>query len=629
MTTKTLNTVLAALLCSVALTPVAWAADSVGEPGRASGKKNALKNVYFGEEHMHTRNSFDAFTIGVNQTWADAYNYAKGKEIKLSTTGERMKKRTPYDFVAITDHAEYFGVLKEFRNPDSPLAKSDFAKQIVKGQTDPAAGVEAFTKLIASLTKSKSIPEYATPELRVDLWNKYVETANKHNEPGKFTTLLAYEWTSIPSGSNMHRNVFFKDKAAAFPYSAFDSIYPADLWTHLESQRAQGIDVFAIPHNSNVSNGWMFSEYEFLGNKMSARYAKRQAANEPLFEIVQTKGQSESHPALSPNDEFAGFELFDNLINLPIQADKSRGAFFRQGLATGMNLEKELGHNPYKMGVVAGADFHSGYQGNEEFNYFGGHGITDDTAKKRLNPKPSISGGVIGMLSSAGTAAVWAEENTREGIWNAMKSKETYGTSGTMIRLRFFGGWEYPKGLVKDKDFVAKAYKGGVPMGGDLPPRKGKDLAKAPTFAVWATKDPESGNLDRMQIVKVWPNSGNGLPMEKIYDVAWGDADKRKPDPKTGKLPPVGNTVDVKKATYTNNIGDSQLTAEWTDPDFDPTNSAAYYVRVIEIPTPRWSTYDAVRNKMPLSKVLKATLQERAWSSPIWYTPAKKIADKK
>jgi hypothetical protein len=574
------------------------------------------RQVYFGEQHMHTRNSFDAFTIGVNMTWDDAYHYAKGKEIKLSTTGQRMKKRTPYDFVAITDHAEYFGVLKEFSNPESPLAKSDFAKAIVAGQTDPKAGGPAFKQLLKSLFAGEPIPEYATPELRTSLWQTFIEAADRHYEPGKFTTLYAYEWTSIPNGSNMHRNVFFKDKVAAFPYSAFDSVYPEDLWTHLESQRQQGIDVFAIPHNSNVSNGWMFSEYEFLGNRMTARYARRQADNEPLFEIVQTKGQSDAHPALSPNDEFADFELFNNLINLPIQADKSRGAFFRQGLATGMQLEKELGHNPYKMGVVAGADFHSGYQGNEEFAYLGGHGFIDDTPQKRLDPTPGLSGDITALLSSAGTTAVWADENTREGIWNAMMRKETYGTSGTMIRLRFFGGWGYPKNLVSDRNFVRRAYQGGVPMGQDLPEKVGQ----APTFAVWAMKDPESGNLDRIQIVKVWPNPANGLPMEKIYDVAWSDG--RKPDPKTGKLPPVGNTVDVKRATFTNDIGETQLSAVWTDPAFDPANPAAYYVRVLEIPTPRWSTYDSARNGLPLSPHVPASIQERAWSAPIWYTPA-------
>ena len=577
------------------------------------------RQVFFGEEHMHTRNSFDAFTIGVNQTWDDAYNYAKGMEVKLSTTGDLMKKRTPYDFVAITDHAEYFGVLKEFKNPESPLSRSDFAKAIVAGQTDPAAGTEAMTKLIASLMGNNAISEYVSPELRISLWKRYVEAADRHYEPGKFTTLYGYEWTSIPDGSNMHRNVFFKDKPAPFAYSSFDSIYPEDLWTHLESLRAQGIDCFAIPHNSNVSNGWMFSEYKFLGNKMDARYARRQAVNEPLFEIVQTKGQSDAHPVLSPNDEFSGFELFDNLINLPIQADKSRGAFFRQGLATGMKLEKELGANPYKMGVAAGADFHSGYQGNEEFAYLGGHGISDDTIQKRLDPKVGISGGVTAQLSSAGTTAVWADENTREGIFKAMQRKETYGTSGTMIRLRFFGGWEYPESMVNARDFARQGYTGGVAMGQDLPPAT--SAAKSPTFAVQALKDPQSGNLDRIQIIKVWANPANGLPMEKIYDVAWSDTEKRKPDAETGKLPPVGNSVNVKEASYTNDIGDSQLKAIWTDPEFDSATPVAYYVRVLEIPTPRWSTYDAVKLGVNPPEGIPPTIQERAWSSPIWYTP--------
>ena len=608
------------ILCSALISANAFAADSVGEPGRSASGKNPLKNVYFGEQHLHTRNSFDAFTLGTNMTWDQAYEYAKGKEVKLSTTGVRMQKRTPYDFVAITDHAEYFGVLKEFSNPDSPLAKSDFAKGIVKGQTDPKAGGPSFQKLLASLFAGVPIPEYATPELRTSMWQTYLDAADKHNDPGKFTALYAFEWTSIPRGANMHRNVFFKDKVAAFPYSAFDSDLPEDLWTYLESQRQQGIDVFAIPHNSNVSNGWMFSEYKLNAGPMDARYAKRQAANEPLFEMSQTKGQSEAHPAMSPNDEFANFELFDNLINLPIAADKGRGSFFRQGLATGLYLEQQLGSNPYKMGVVAGADFHSGYSGNEEFGYNGGHGFIDDTVKKRLNPTPGLSGGITAMLGSAGTTAVWAEENTRGGLWNAMQSKETYGTSGTMIRLRFFGGWDYSKKLAGDKNFVEKAYKDGVPMGQDLPKKDGK----APIFAVWALKDPQSGNLDRIQIIKSWAHPANGMPMEKIYNVAWSD--DRKQDSKTGKLPPVGNTVDTKKATYTNDIGDSQLSAVWTDPDFKPELSAAYYARVLEIPTPRWSTYDAVRNNLPLSTDVAATLQERAWSSPIWYTPEDKMA---
>jgi hypothetical protein len=326
---------------------------------------------------------------------------------------------------------------------------------------------------------------------------------------------------------------------------------------------------------------------------------------------------------MSRNDEFADFELFPNMINVG-QPSQIKYGYVRQALVDGMILEQKLGANPFKYGIVSGADSHSAYSNNEEFNFHGSHGATDDTPKKRLNPAMSPSGEPGAIVGTAGATAVWAEENTRASIFDAIKRKETYGTSGTLIRLRFFGGWSYPKGLDKDKDFVKKAYAGGVPMGGDLPSKPGK--AKAPTFAVWALKDPETGNLDRVQIVKGWINKWD-RPSEKIYDVALSDG--RVVDPKTGKAPAVGNTVNVKKATYTNDIGDTQLSAVWTDPDFDPSVPSVYYVRVLEIPTPRWSTYDAARNKLPLSTLVPPTIQERAWSSPIWYTPAKANSEKK
>jgi hypothetical protein len=617
------------LLCSVLFAAGALAADSAGEPGRESGKPNPLKNVYFGEQHMHTRNSFDAFTVGVMATWEDAYRFGRGEEVELSTTGEKMKRRTPYDFVAITDHSEYYGVLKELINPKSPLSKSDFAKQLAKMKTDPKAAGPAVQKLIQTLVQNEPMAEYVTPELRRTMWQRFIETADKYNDPGKFTALYAYEWTSIPNGANMHRNVFFKDKPARAPFSSFDSVLPEDLWTYLETQRTQeGIEVFAIPHNSNVSDGWMFAGRKFIGTPkdelyasrnigltIDARYAQRQNENEPLFEIHQTKGNSEAHPWLSPNDEFANFEPFPSLISLGTPS-QIKGGFYRQGLVEGMKLESEVGHNPYKMGVVAGADVHSGYQGNEEWDWKGAHGALDDTPQKRLNPVPNATGENGFTVSSAGATAVWAEENTRAGIWNGMKSKETYGTTGTLIRLRFFGGWKYSKKLVDDKDFVEKAYEGGVPMGQDLPEKAGK----APRFAIWAQKDPESGNLDRIQVVKGWSNPRTGYPAEKIYDVAWSD--DRKIDTKTDKLSPVGNTVDIKKASYTNDIGDTQLSVVWTDPDFDPAIKAVYYVRVLEIPTPRWSTYDAVKLGVDPPTGVPATIQERAYSSPIWYTPA-------
>jgi hypothetical protein len=614
----------ASIVLLLLLAPGVAGAQSAGEPGRDSKQPNPLKNVYFGEEHMHTRNSFDAFTVGVTGTWEDAYRFAMGEEVALSTTGEKMKRRTPYDFVAITDHSEYYGVLKDLVDPKSPLSKSEFAKQFQKARTDPAAAKAAVTKLIGSLVTNTPLPEYVTPELRMGNWQKFIETADKFNKPGKFTALYAYEWTSIPDGANMHRNVFFKNKPAAVPFSSFDSIYPEDLWTYMEIQRNQGIEVLAIPHNGNVSNGWMYAPNKFLGDAMDARYARRQAANEPLTEIHQTKGSSDAHPLLSPNDEFADFEPFPNLISLGVPARITSGSFVRQGLIEGMQIESELGFNPYKMGIVAGADVHSAYQGNEEWDWKGAHGSQDDTPEKRLSPVPNASGESGFTVSSAGTTAIWAEENTRGSLFEAMQRKETYGTSGTLIRLRFFGGWGLDDDLVEEKNFVKKAYKEGVPMGADLPAKPRR--AKAPSFAVWALKDPESGNLDRVQIIKGTFNPNTGYPKDIVYDVVWSDG--RKPDAKTGKLPPVGNTVDVKQASYTNDIGDTQLAAVWTDPDFDPTQPAVYYVRVLEIPTPRWSTYDAKKLGVEPPEGVPPMIQERAWSSPIWYTPSDELRKK-
>ena len=598
------------LLSSSLLTASAWA--------QASSAKPWERKVYFGEQHLHTRNSPDAFAVGSRQTWAEAYEWAMGEEVTLSTNGEKIKKSTPYDFVAITDHAEYFGVMPRLIDPKDPLSKTAFAKRLQS--KDPTA----VGTILHSILTSTAMPEFVSPELLQGNWQRYVKVANKYNDPGKFTALIAFEWTSIPNGRNMHRNVFFRnDTGPKAPYSSFDSIFPEDLWTYLEVQRNIGNETFAIPHNGNVSDGWMYSPNKFLAGPMDARYARRQQLNEPLTEIIQTKGSSDTHPAFSPNDEFADFEMFPNMINVG-QPSQIKYGFVRQGLVEGMILEEKFGANPYKMGIVSGSDSHSGYSNNEEFNFHGSHGALEDSPQKRLNPKPNASGDMPSRLASAGATAVWAEENTRASIFDAMKRKETYGTSGTLIRLRFFGGWDYPSSLTADKDFVKKAYAGGVPMGGDL--TAAPSGAKGPTFAVWAVKDPESGNLDRIQIIKCFINKW-GRPGEKIYDVAISDG--RKTDPKTGKVPPVGNTVDVKTAKYTNDIGDSQLSAVWTDPDFDPKQWAVYYVRVLEIPTPRWSTFDAVKSGLPIPEGIPATLQERAWSSPIWYTPPSTKTDKR
>ncbi len=600
---RTIIMVLAiAIVCSFAIGQV-----------NAKSKPNPLNNVYFGEQHLHTQDSPDAFAMGTRNTIDDAYNFAKGKPIKKSTTGKIVQKKVAYDWCAVTDHALMLGMLPMTLDPKNPLSKSEIGKLIATGK--PAEMDKAFHLIMAAAQSGRAPKGFADPKVMRSVWEHQKEITNKHYEPGKFTTLIAFEWTSIPYGQNLHRNVFFRDdKGPDVTFSTLDSDKCEVLWTYLEIQRKMGHECFAIPHNGNVSNSLMYAPVTSYGSPIDRLWAERRARNEVATEIIQTKGQSDTHPALSPNDEFANFEMFKHLLGTGGQVGKVDHSYVRQALINGVGFQEYLGANPFKFGIVAGADAHTGFSDNEEDNYTGVHGVNDDTPKRRLSGAGQTAGEAAIVFGTPGATGVWAPENTREAIFDAIKRKETYGTSGPLIRLRFFGGWNYPKGLVEDRNFVKKAYAGGVPMGGDLSAKPNR--AKAPTFAVSAMKDPASGNLDRIQIIKGWYKNGYGW--EKIYDVALSD--NRKPDPKTGKVPAVGNTVDVKTATYSNSIGDSQLSAVWTDPDFDPSLNAVYYVRVLEIPTPRWSTYDAVELGIDLPEGTPVSIQERAWSSPIWYT---------
>ncbi len=590
-------------------------ADSVGEPGRSSGEPNPLHNVYFGEQHLHTQASPDAFAFGTRTDADAAYRYAKGEAIKNSQSGKMMQKKTPYDWAAVTDHSEYLGMMPLLLDPQSPLQQSEIGQLIASG--DHAKGEAAFQQIITSASVGVPIDYLVDPDIMKSAWQKQVDFANQHYEPGKFTTLVAYEWSSQPDSKNLHHNVFFRDDGPERPFSAFDSVHREDLWTYQEYQRALGHENISIPHNSNVSNSAMFAQHKSDGGPIDKRWAERSARNSPAIEIVQTKGASETHPALSPNDEFAGFESkFVHLLGsggVQSLIDKS---FVRQALTDGVGFQEMLGANPFKYGVVAGADSHISASANEEFNYPGVHGNIDYSPEVRLSGAGSVAGEPAELFGSPGATGVWAPENTREAIFDGLARRETFGTSGPLIRLRFFGGWDYPDNLVEKDNFVEKAYEGGVPMGQDLPEKPGR--AKAPTFALWALKDPDSGNLDRIQIIKGWYGK-NGYGFQKIYDVVWSDG--RLIDDDTGKLAPVGNTVNISEATYSNDIGDSELSAVWTDPDFDPSLHAVYYVRVIEIPTPRWSTYDAALLGVAPPESVPATIQERAWSSPIWYTP--------
>jgi hypothetical protein len=411
--------------------------------------------------------------------------------------------------------------------------------------------------------------------------------------------------------------VFAGPKFPEQPFSYLDSERPEDLWDYLEQQRAQGIDALAIPHNSNLSNGLMFSAADSDGKPLSREYAELRMRNEPEIEITQAKGTSETTPELSPTDEFAAFELYRYMLGGQKEG-KLDGSYVRQAFARGLQIQETVGVNPFKYGFVGASDFHSGVSSTEENNYPGAHGRGDSAT----NPAAVLAAGPLGvgappvLFSASGLTGVWAEQNTRESIFAALRRKETFATSGGRMSVRFFAGWQYPAGTADTGNWLATAYAQGVPMGSDLPQRPAG--AASPRFLVQAIKDPDAANLDRVQIVKVWFK--NGQSGEQVFDVAWSG--ERKPDAATGKVPAVGTTVDLATATYQNTIGAAQLIGEWTDPQFDPAASALYYARVLEIPTPRWTTYLAVLNRLPLPDKAPATIQERAWTSPVFYDPA-------
>jgi len=580
---------------------------------------NPLRNAYFGDLHLHTGLSFDAYILRTNTRPNDSYAYAKGQPVNY--LGKTEQRKVPLDFLAVTDHAEYLGALPMTADPNSPLSKTEWAKV---NDNDPKISSATFARITGGVLGGKPDPELNNPAYMKSGWQQLIDAAEKNYEPGKFTTFIGFEWTSAPAAEhkfpqNLHRCVIFRgNKVPATPFSAFDSLDPEQLWTYLENARKTGDDVIAVPHNGNASNGLMFDTKTLTGKPITRDYAERRIANEPLVEIAQGKGQSDTHPLLSPNDEFARFELWETLVGYPATAHFMKGSYVRQAYGVGQELQEKIGANPFKYGIEAATDFHSGISSTEEDNYPGSHGNQDNDPKVVLSAKKSVTGEPPIGVGAQGLTGVWAEENTRESIFAGFKRKETFGTSGNRIQVRFFGGWNYPADLTKESNWLKAAYDSGVPMGSDLP--SAPSSAKAPVFAVWALKDPRMGNLDRIQIIKVWTK--NGKSHEKIFDVAWsGD---RKPDPKTGKVPVVGNTVDLKTATYTNTIGATELSGFWQDPEFDSGSYVTYYARVLEIPTPRWSTIWAVKYNLPLNDKMGNTIQERAWTSPIWYSPTQK-----
>lgn len=581
----------------------------------------ADRKAYFGDLHLHTSYSFDAYVMFASRvTPEQAYRFAKGEPVPF--LGKTVKRAEPLDFLAVTDHSENIGVFRDLDDPDSAFSKSELGQKIRK------EGAKAFWDVVKVQLNGGDLPGFDSHKVAASAWQREIDAANSQYEPGKFATFIGYEWSSMPEGKyNLHRNVFFSGDKAPFPFSSVQSKRPEDLWTWLEAQRKQGYDVLAISHNANASGGLMFGEKDSDGKPIDEAYALRRVINEPLNEISQGKGASETHPALSPNDEQAGFEIFDKLL-IGNAHSEVHGSYAREALGKGLEIGTRAGANPYKYGFVGGSDFHDGLSTSAE-NAYGGSANGVDPA---VNPpsveelKKSFSGEAIGgskfemvRTGSGNLTGVWAEENTRQSIFAALHRKETFATSGTRIKVRFFGGWDYEQGLLQKAAWQHTAYTHGVAMGGELPAKP--KAAKAPRFVVWSSKDPNGANLDRAQVVKIWLGK-DGAYAEKVFDVALSDG--RKVDAATGKAPAVTNTVDVKNASYTNSVGATQFQTVWEDPQFDPAVPAVYYLRVIEIPTPRWSTIAALKQGLPLPPEVQPSLQERAWSSPVWYTPPKK-----
>jgi hypothetical protein len=586
-------------------------------PAPASAQRNPDRDAYFGETHVHTSWSLDAFALGNMLTNpGDAYKYFKGEPIK-HPLGYDVKIDTPLDWAGVTDHSEYAGVVNLANEPGSAVSKIPAAQPLILKAKTKEEMERVALYMINTLGAGAPVKALMSPEVAGTVWKRNVALAEQANLPGKFTAFCAYEWTSMPNNMNLHRNIFFKDCARIppQPFSALDSIHPVDLWNWMDVQRKAGNELLAISHNANLSDGRMFpTEVDSKGRPIDTAYAASRLRNEPLTEMKQLKGTSETHPLLSPNDEFANFEIMSILLgNPPGRVPHIVGSYARQALKDGLAMQGSNGVNPYKFGFGAGSDSHNTAVPFRQDNFFGGHTFTDGTIEARM--AGTLVGGMFDARTegTAGLTGVWAEENTRSSLFDAMQRKETFAVSGPQIKVRLFGGWEYNADMFGGSDWVRTGYANGVPMGGDLPPAK----AKAPTLMVWAVKDPTSGNLDRIQIVKGW--SKNGQSFEKIFDVVWsGD---RKPDKWTGVVPPIGSSVDIENATYTNTIGAVELKTVWVDPEFDASAHAFYYARVLEIPTPRWTTIQAKQLGIAPPQVVAATLQERAWTSPIWYTP--------
>ena len=595
--------------------------------------RNYPTRPLFGDTHLHTSFSMDAGAFGARLGPREAYRFARGEQV-TSSTGQPVRLSRPLDFLVVADHSDGMGFFPLLQAGD-PSIMADPQGRKWHDMIQSGQGAAAAIDIIVSFGKgqiSKAIlPVPGTASYR-GAWQETIAAAEAFNEPGRFTAFIGYEWTSNTAGNNLHRNVIFRGNGDTArrtePYTTMaplGSDDPRGLWKWMAAyEAATGDDVLAIAHNGNLSNGRMFPLIEsFTGKPVDREYVEQRAKWERLYEATQTKGTGEAHPFLSPNDEFSQFEVWDKgNLDLSVAKEKSMLEFeyLRSAYRNGLKLEKSLGTNPYKFGLVGSSDAHTGLAAMEEDNFFG-KVVPAEPSPERLT-KAFVHNEKLGLtimdweVSAAGYAAVWATDNTREAIWDAMERKETYATTGPRMVVRFFGGWEFTADDAHNRMPAEVGYSKGVPMGADL---RSAPAGKAPSFLVAALKDPIGANLDRIQIVKGWLDE-QGQTQEKVYDVVWGDADKRKVGA-NGKLPAVGTTVDVGNASWTNTIGDPELIAVWKDPDFDSRQSAFYYARVIEIPTPRWTAYDAQRFGVKPAADVRMSLQERAYTSPIWYSP--------
>ena len=589
--------------------------------GTAYGTPAMAAEPYWGDTHVHTTYSMDAFMFGTNIDPSAAYRFARGVPVIQPVTGAWIQIRRPLDFIVISDHAEMLGVAAGVATEDPLISSTSTGQKYIQWFKEGRLG-EIYSDFIRALVGSNDT-DVNDNRIKKSIWSRVADAADLNNLPGKFTAFTGWEWTSNTNGANLHRVVFTPTDASTAkqftPYSAFDSDKPEDLWKWLTKTRKEtGADFVAIPHNSNVSKGKMFDMADSEGRPISAEYARNRMMWEVAAEVTQIKGTSETHPALSPTDEFAGFELFTTLLQgrkdgVKELAKASEADYLRSALKRGMEIQQKTGVNPYKVGLIGSSDTHTGLVSSDEDEFYG-KSVIDMLPADKGKEFPGVPTNGWEM-SASGLAAVWATENTREAIFAAFKRREVYATTGPRITLRFFGGFGFNTEDASAADIASVGYARGVPMGGDL---LRAPKGKVPSFLVHAVRDPIGANLDRVQIIKGWVDAG-GKAQERIYDVAWSG--NRAMDV-NGKLEAVGNTVDTESVRYSNSIGSPQLSRVWVDPDFNPSETAFYYVRVLQIPTPRSSLYDAKALQIDHAETGQpASIQERAYSSPIWYNP--------